>query len=224
MCELSIFVIFITMIKVGAKIEELLKADHEALFALSRGILNLSSYARGIHRSVEKATKKSVKLSTIIMALSRLKKELKGVRPLLQEVAIDGMTVKTPLAEVVFEKTETAISKLIGLQKSLKPKSDEWFSFSQNSKAIIIICNEPRTEAVLQHMEVKPLMVIKDLTAIGLSIHPRYHDKPNITFTLLHKIAEKEIPLAEIFTTRDEMMFVFETKYLSQVVELFKKE
>jgi hypothetical protein len=211
------------MIKVGEKIEDIIKGDHEALFCLSRGILNLSSYARTIHHSVEKATKKDVKLPTIVMALSRLGKKIGGVKPLLQEVFIDGMTVKTPLAEVVFEKTAITISKLSVIQKNIKAKSDEWFNFSQNSKAIIVVCNESRIDVVVKNMGVKPLMIIKDLTAIGLSINARYHSKPNITFSLLHKIAEREIPLAEIFTTRDEMMFIFETKYLSQVVEVFQQ-
>ena len=212
------------MIKIGEKIEEIIKGDHEALFCLSRGILNLSSYARGIHNLVEQKTKKQVKLPTIVMALSRLGRKLKGIMPLLQEVTIDGMTVKTPLAEVVFEKTSTTISRLPIVQKSIKPKSDEWFSFSQNSKAIIIICSESRIDSVAICMGVKPLLVLKDLTAIGLSINARYHDKPNITFSLLHKIAEREIPLAEIFTTRDEMMFVFKTKYLTQVTEIFQNK
>jgi hypothetical protein len=212
------------MIKVSEKIEEIIKGDHEALFCLSRGILNLSSYARKIHEAVEKKTKKQVKLPTIIMALSRLKKGLKGVTPLLKEVEIEGMTVKTPLAEVVFEKTATTISRLPLVQKSIKPKNDEWFSFSQNSKAIAVICSEPRVDTVIKHMGVKPLMVIKDLTAVGLSVDARYHFRPNITFSLLHKIAEREIPLDQIFTTRDEMMFIFETKYLSQIVAIFQKD
>jgi hypothetical protein len=212
------------MIKVGEKIEEIIKRDHEALFCLSRGILNLSSYARGIHKVVENKTKKQVKLPTIIMALSRLKKELGGVTPLLKEITIDGMTVKTPLAEIVFEKTSTTISRLPLVQKSIKPKSDEWFSFSQNSKAIAVICSELRIDAIIKHMGVKPLLVLKDLTAVGLSIDARYHFKPNVTFSLLHKIAEREIPLTQIYTSRDEMMFLFETKYLSQIVEIFQKD
>lgn len=212
------------MIKVGEKIEEIIKGDHEALFCLSRGILNLSSYARVIHKSIEKATKKPVKLSTIIMALSRLKRKIAGVTPLLQEVTIDGMTMKTPLAEVVFEKNSVTLSRLPMIQKKIKPKSDEWFSFSQNSKAIIIICSESRIDAVMKFMGVKPFLVLKNLTALGLSINARYHDKPNITFSLLHKIAEKEIPLAEIFTTRDEMMFIFETKYLTDILKAFEIE
>jgi len=212
------------MIKVGEKIEEIIKGDHEALFCLSRGILNLSSYSRKIHDIVEQKTKKQVKLPTIIMALSRLKKELKEVTPLLKEVEISGMTVKTPLAEVAFEKTLTTISRLPLVQKSIKPKNDEWFSFSQNSKAIAVICSESRIDTVIKHMGTKPFLVLKDLTAVGLSVNARYHDKPNITFSLLHKIAEREIPLAQIFTTRDEMMFLFETKYLSQIVKIFQKD
>ena len=142
----------------------------------------------------------------------------------MKKVEIGGMTVKTPLAEIVFEKTSITISRLPMVQKSIKPKSDEWFSFSQNSKAISVICSESRIDTVIKHMGAKPLLVLKDLTAVGLSVDARYHDKPNITFSLLHKIAEREIPLAQIFTTRDEMMFLFETKYLAQIVAIFQKD
>lgn len=212
------------MIKVGEKIEEIIKGDHEVLFCLSRGVLNLSRYAREIHELVEKKTKKQVKLPTIIMALSRLKKKLKEVTPLVKEVEIDGMTVKTPVVEIVFEKTSTTISRLPMVQKNIKAKNDEWFRLSQNSKVIDVICSESRLESVIKHMGVKPLLIFKDLTAVGLSIPPKYHDKPNITFSLLHKIAEREIPMDQIFTTRDEMMFIFQTKYLSQIVAIFQKE
>ena len=212
------------MIKVSDKIEEIIKADHEALFCLSRGVLNLSSYARGIHGQIEESTKKDVRLSTIIMGLSRLRKKMGGTTPLLRDVPVDGITIKTPLAEVVFEKSSLIISRLSVIQKNIKPKSDEWFSFSQNSKATIVICSESRIDAVKKSMGVKPLLVLKDLTALGLSINEKFHAEPNITFSLLHKIAEREIPLAEIFTTRDEMMFLFETKYLSEIVKIFDKK
>ncbi|OGI93624.1 hypothetical protein A3A03_01325 [Candidatus Nomurabacteria bacterium RIFCSPLOWO2_01_FULL_40_18] len=212
------------MIKVGEKIEEIIKGDHEALFCLSRGILNLSRYARRIRDTVEQKTKKEVKWTTIVMALSRLKKKYKDVTPLVKEVELDGMTVKTPVVEIVFEKTSVTISRLPLIQKSIKPKNEEWFRLSQNSKVIDIICSESRLESVVRHMGVKPILIFKDLTAIGLSVPARYHDQPNITFSLLHKIAEREIPMDQIFTTRDEMMLVFSTKYLSQVVEIFQKD
>ncbi len=212
------------MIKVGEKIEEIIKGDHEALFCLSRGILNLSRYAREIHDAVEQKTKKEVKLPTIIMALSRLKKKIKGTTPLVKEVEIDGMTVKTPVVEIVFEKTSATISRLPIIQKSINPKNEEWFRLSQNSKVIDIICSESRLDSIIRHMKVKPILVFKDLTAVGLSVPARYHDKPNITFSILHKVAEREIPMDQIFTTRDEMMLIFNTKYLSQIVSIFQKE
>ena len=150
------------MIKVGEKIEEIIKGDHEALFCLSRGILNLSRYARRIRDTVEQKTKKEVKWTTIVMALSRLKKKYKDVTPLVKEVELDGMTVKTPVVEIVFEKTSVTISRLPLIQKSIKPKNEEWFRLSQNSKVIDIICSESRLESVVRHMGVKPILIFKE--------------------------------------------------------------
>lgn len=223
MCELTTFVIFITMIKVKEKVHEILLADHEAVFALSRGILNLSSYARIIHPRIEKATKKQVKLSTIIMALSRIKPFLKDVKPMIKDVEIDNLTVKTPLCELVFEKNTKTIEKLSLLEKAVKPRGDEWFSFSQNTRAIIVICNESKGDQVIKHMKAKPLLYLKNLSAIGISLSDTYHPKPNITFSLIHRIAEKQIPLAETISTWSEIIFIFKSEYLSQILEVFKK-
>ena len=212
------------MIKIGQKVEEIIKRDHEAAQCLSRGILNLSSYSRKIHKSVEKATKKDVKLSTIIMALSRLQRRMDGVKPLLQEVKVDGITVKTPLAEMVFEKTSESVSRLATLEKSIKTKSDEWFSFSQNTKAVIVICSESKAEKVLNHMRIKPVLYLRDLSAVGLAVDASYHPKPNITFSLLHKIAERKIPPAETISTWSEIIFIFKSEYLTSILEVFKTE
>ena len=204
--------------------EEIIQRDHEAAQCLSRGILNLSSYARKIHKPIERATKKDVKLSTIIMALSRLQRRMEGVKPLLQDVKIDGITVKTPLTELVFEKTTDTVSRLGTLEKSIKTKSDEWFSFSQNTKAVIVICSESKAEKVLQHMKAKPVLYLRDLSAVGLAVDANYHPKPNITFSLLHRIAERKIPLAETISTWSEIIFIFKSEYLTQVLEVFKTE
>ncbi len=208
----------------GAIVEDIIKNDHEAVFSLSRGILNLSSYSRLIHKKVETKSKKEVKLSTIIMSLSRLQRQIGGVNPLLQKVVIDGITVKTPLTELVFEKSALVTKQLATLEKAVSPRSDEWFSFSQNTRAIIIICSESKSDKVIKHMKTEPTLVLTDLSAIGISISADYHSKPNITFSLLHKIAERKIPLAETITTWTEIVFVCKSKYLPELLEVFKEK
>ncbi len=212
------------MLKVGVTVEEIIKKDHEAVFCLSRNILNLSSYARIIHKRVEKATKKPVKLTTIIMSLSRLQRKLEGENPLLQDVQIDGLTVKTPLAEIVFDKTPKTLSLLATLPISVQPREDEWFSFSQNSRGVIILCSESKLKAVTEHMKLKPVLLLKNLSAIGIAISDKYHLEPNITFSLIHRIAERKIPLVETITTWTEIVFVCESKYLSILLEIFKSD
>lgn len=212
------------MIKVKDIVEETIKKDHEALLCLSRGILNLSSYARSIHKVVEKKTKKEVKESTIVMALSRLKSYIEGTTPLVQDVKVDGLTVKTPLAEVVFEKTTKTLKQLVTLEKILKLRSDEWFMFSQNTKSIIILCSESRLVDVRKHMKVKPSFSLKNLAAIGLALSPDYHPESNVVFSLLHKIAEKRVPLAEVLSTWSEIIFVFNQEHLGEIIDIFQEE
>ena len=60
------------------------------------------------------------------------------------------------------------------------------------------------------------------LASLGISLDPKYYPKPNITYSLIRRIARKRIPLAETITTYTEIIFIFEDNYLSDVLRLFK--
>ncbi len=210
------------MIKIKDIVEETIKKDREALLCLSRGILNLSSYARSIHQTVEEKTKKQVEESTIVMALSRLRPYIKDTGVLVEDITIDGLTIKTPLCEIVYEKTEQNIAKLSSLEKKFNRKSDEWFIFTQNTNSIIILCSERLVTILRKHIDDKPILLMGGLAAVGLSLSKDYHSKPNVIFSILNKIAYKNIPLTEVLSTWGEVILVFKLEKLSQIVDLFQ--
>jgi len=212
------------MIKVKDIVQEIIQRDHEALFSLSRGILNLSSYARLIHKEVEKRTMKDVKENTIITALSRLKMYVEGTQPLMKDVKVDGLTIKTPLIEIVYEKSRKNLDRLVVLEKELNLTADEWFMFSQNTKSIIILCSESKINKVKKHMETEPIFILNSISAIGVALSPKYHSESNVVFSLLHKVAEKRIPLVETISTWGEVIFVFKQEYLSEMVNIFQSK
>lgn len=209
------------MIKIQDVVHQITLKDEEFLTALSNGYANLSAYAKQIHKKVEHETKKSVKVSGIVVALSRLSTTYKKHHPLVQEVLINNITTKSPLCELVYEKTPESVSKLALMYAKARKGTDDFFTMTLSTSEITVICSQGIREEIEKKVHSKPLMVAQDLASIGLSLDPKYYPMPNITFSLLRKIAIKRIPLAETITTRTEIIFVFNRKHLGEVVELF---
>ncbi len=197
-------------------------ADEEALYALAAGFMNLSAYAKRIKKVVEFKTKKDVEIPGIVVALSRVKKELKNIHPLIQKVKINNITTKSPLSELVFEKSDSVLSKLSSLYKNVKTGNDDFLTMALSTNEITIICSDRLKTAVLKVLGSKPRMIQDKLAALGLTFDPKYYELPNVTYSLSRPIAQKKIVLAETITTHTEIIYVFHQKDMSRMIELFE--
>jgi hypothetical protein len=209
------------MRKTQDTVRKILYDDEEALYALSKHYMNLSAYAKLIQKAVEQETAKDVESSGIVVALSRLQKEIGNAHPLVQQIKINNITTKSPLCEIVFEKSASLLSKLSSFYATLKTGNDDLLSVNLSSNEMTLICSERLQERAITHFGEKPRLITNKLASVGLSLDPRYYKMPNITYSLLRKIARKKIVLAETITTHTEIIFVFHQKYLGEIVSLF---
>ncbi len=209
------------MIKIQDIVRDIVFNEEEALYALAMGYMNLSAYGKRIQKEVEEKTKKEVHVSGIVVALSRVQKELKKVHPLIQQIKINNITAKSPLSEIVFEKTPAILSKLSSMYEKIKTTNDDFLTMTLSTSEITVICSDRIKESVMKHFRDKPRMIESGLASIGISIDPKYYPMPNITFSLIRRIAKKRIPLAETITTHTEIIFIFPQKSLSEVLDLF---
>ena len=210
------------MRKIHETVRNIVYTDEEALYALSHDFMNLSAYAKRVRKQVEEATMKDVQPAGIVVSLSRIQKELGSIHPLVEKVEIKNVTTKSPLSEVVFEKTAAILSKLSSFYAKVRTGSDDFLCMTLSTTGVTVTCSERLREIVLAHFEEKPRLVRRKLACIGLSFDRRYSDMPNITYSLLRKIAQKRIALAETITTHTEIIFTFDQKRLAEVVALFQ--
>jgi len=210
------------MIKIQDVVRDIIYKNEEALFALSQGFMNLSAYAKQIRKEVEDETMKEVKPSGIVVALSRIQNSLDKQHPLIQEITIDNITAKSPLSEIVFEKTPKVLSLLSSLYEKANAKNDDFLTMTLSTSSITVISSDRLKSFILEHFQEEPLMQKNGLASLGISLDPQYYPKPNITYSLIQRIAQKRIPLAETITTYTEIIFIFEDVYLSEVLRLFK--
>ncbi len=73
------------MIKIQPVVREIVLGEVEALFALTNGYMNMSSYAYQIRPKVELLPKKKVTIASLVVTLSRLRKELKKEKPMIHK-------------------------------------------------------------------------------------------------------------------------------------------
>lgn len=210
------------MIKIQETVRDILLSDEEALSALSGGYMNLSGYAKKIRAEVEGRCKKEVEKSGIVVALSRLKKTTKKTHPLLQEVKLNNISTHAPLSEIVFTKKHSILSKLSSLYDKIHPSNDDFLTSTLSTNEITLICSDRIKMDVLEHFHEKPTFIQTGLASVGLSLDPHYYHLPNVTFSLIRKIAQKKIVLAETITTYGEIIFVFKQKDLAEVISLFE--
>jgi len=63
------------MIKIHPIARDIVLGEIEAYFALTNGYMNMSSYAHRIRPTVEERTKKQVTITSLVVSLSRLRKD-----------------------------------------------------------------------------------------------------------------------------------------------------
>lgn len=209
------------MIKVQPIVRELVMEEVEAYFALTHGYMNMSSFAHRIRAKVERKAKKQVTITSLVVSLSRLKKEFIKAKPLIHNVKIANITTKLPLSEIVYENTNESILKLESLHRKISVTREDFFTATIGTAEINIIASSAMASKIIKHFGIKPKITNHNFAAIGISYGPEVFDTPNVFFSLLSLIARAQINIEELVSTSTELIFIVAEKDFSRTVALF---
>jgi hypothetical protein len=209
------------MIKIQPIVRDIVMGEIEALFALTNGYMNMSSYAHRIKPKVEALTKKQVTITSLVVSLSRLRKEFKKERPLVREVPITNITTKLPLSEVAYENSSKFIGKLDSLYKNISISQDDFFTITIGTTEVDIIFSSKLETKVLKHFKIKPKWINHNFAAVGISYGPEVFGMPNIFFSLLSVTARARINIEELVSTPTEFIIIVAEKDFGKTVALF---
>lgn len=211
------------MIKIQPIVREIVLGELEACFALTNGYMNMSSYAYQIRPRVELLTKKQVTIASLVVSLSRLRKEFKKEKPLIHEVAIKNITTKLPLSEIVYENSNKLIKELESLHKNISVSQEDFFTITMSTTEIDIICSSNLENKILKHFKIKPKWINHNFAAIGISYGPEVFGMPNVFFSLLAVTARARINIEELVSTPTELIFIVAEKDFGRTVALFSE-
>ncbi|MFA6353989.1 MAG: hypothetical protein WCW93_03600 [Candidatus Paceibacterota bacterium] len=211
------------MIKIQPIVREIVLGELEACFALTNGYMNMSSYAHRIRPKVESLTKKQVTITSLVVSLSRLRKEFKKEKPLVHDVTIKNITTKLPISEIIYENNSKFIGELESFYKEIAVTPEDFFTITMGTAEVDILCSSNLENKVLKHFKIKPKIMNHNLAAIGISYGSEVFGMPNVFFSLLSVTARARINIEELVSTPTELIFIIAEKDFSQTVALFSE-
>jgi len=209
------------MISIKDVVQTIVSNDIEAQNSISRGILNLSQYAREIQEKVEEATKKEVSMQSIVVTLSRLERKQKAYG-FLPNVEISSLSVKSPIIELVYEKNQKNLEHVLKIFSTFQKDNDTFFSLSTSTRDIAIVASVSLEKEIVKAVTQKPKFIKRDLSAVSVRFNESLVEQPNVGYALMHLISLRNITLDEVFSTYNEFTLVFKTEDLHKVLEALK--
>lgn len=211
------------MIKIQSITRDIVMGDLEAYTALTNGYMNMSSYAHHIRTRVESLAKKETTIASLVVSLSRLRKEFKKEKPLIHDVVIKNITTKLPLSEIAYSNSDKFIKELESFHKNINVSQDDFFTITIGTKEIDIICSSGMESKILKHFKIEPKIVNHNLAAIGVSFGSEVFGTPNVFFSLLSVTARARINIEELVSTPTELIFIVNEKDFGKTVALFSE-
>lgn len=196
------------MLRISAAVEQEVRRSEAILESLRLGVLNLSAYALSIHDQIEAACMKPVKHGSIVVALSRLQPVIQASSSLRPTVHIDDMSVKSPLADITYERTDESLAASKRLQQERSRGANDFFTLTEGVHEITIICAQKDVEMVKRVMGDTPKAFFTELTGISLRFDPAYIDVPNAIYAILGALAIESINVLEIVSTYAELTVI----------------
>jgi aspartokinase len=209
------------MLKVADIVKQLLFSSEPELTAMSRGVLNLSAYAKRIQADVERLAMKPVQMGTIVVALSRLASTLDNEDPLLPRVTLESIAVKSNLAEITFNKTSSNKLRAQKLYADKEFAQADFLTITHGIGEISIFAPMQMTQSIRKHFKPeKPKLFLENLAALTVQFGDHYIDTPNMYFALLRALSVRKINIVELVSTFTELTFLVQQSDLNDIFSI----
>ena len=216
------FVSFV--INISKAVEDIFFQDDVAGAAARRGWLNLSSYARHIQTAVQTALLKAVSEGAIVTALSRLAATLPG-QSNEQANVIQNLAVHANLQGVSYERSERVSEQIRHIYHQVQPDNKTFLTVTQGINEITIVAEAAVAQMFRARLENAPRVYLKEgLVGITAKFAPHHLETPNLIYSLVRRLAYKNVNLVEIVSTATELTFIIDKRDLATALEQLQKD
>lgn len=197
------------MIKISTVVSEIVLSSEFAVEGLRTGCLNLSAYADRIYAEVEQEAKKPVTKSSIVIALSRLAKELANSPSLVPTFTLENLSTTSGLIEASFSATSQTRKRLMALQADPTFDADHFMSVATGMSEVSIVASAKDKNTILKGMRPHtPRSLVEGLAAIRVHIDQATYNTPNVLYSLLKILSLSQINILNFTAVFGELTFI----------------
>lgn len=183
--------------------------------ALARGIISYSALARDLAPQIKKKLLRPVSRGSIVMALKRLRANIKTRQ--INLPVLNDITITPNLVEFNFYNSGTVGQKQKELLEFMSKVEEGFFNLSHNLRGISIIV-EKNVQGKMAKIfsEEKLHSQIGDLCALTIKLPAQIINIPGVYYNILKKLAWKNINIIEVISTYAELSIILKRQDADQ--------
>lgn len=211
------------MITVPEAADTIIKRSRYLSEAISKDFINNSSLARYIKPEIEGMLTKEVSISSIIMALTRLQKNIKP-QSKYKNIFKNKPTIiiRSNLFEINFTNSKTLEAKYSQIL-SLNEEQKFFLTFSKGiSESTIIASNEISNQIKTITKSEKMISELNRLSSITISLPNQAVNSPGVFYFFIKSLAWESVNIIEIVSTVSEFTLILEDKNVGKTFSIIK--
>lgn len=198
------------MITVPEAVEKIIKRSRYLYEALSKDLINSSSLARYMKQEVEDLTYKNVTTTSIMMALTRLQKNLpKGYAQITIFKEAPDMIVRSNLTLIHVNNSNDLLHKLSQIEKATQSFQKKAL-FTYGRVETIILTNKMNLEIIKKILKKEEVtQVFPSVSSITIHLPQEAVTNPGIFYFFIKSLAWENVNILDILSTRTELTLIF---------------
>jgi len=213
------------MITIPQVVEEIIQRQPFLIDMINDGLINHSSLARKIKPEIEEKLYKTVQLGAVVMALKRLKKNLKTKLIIKLPFSNPDILVRSNLMEITVPTKTLNKVKYISRLHSIANEDNLFFAITEGVVETTIITSRDLKKELLKVIDVDNVIAqYQQLSAITIKLNKETVTTPGAYYQILKILAWENINVIEIVSTYTEVTIILDDKDVDRAFSVLKKK
>ena len=190
---------------------------------LLKNYLNLSSFAIDIIPQIQLLTYKTPTKSSVVMALSRVSKEIHNTQNI--DFKVNDVSVKYPLSEINFPiPIQFCVEQINNIYNNIASQENHYLNIvSGNSETTIFVNTNLKSLIFQSFKDSTNNLELDGLASASLKFSSEYFEQIGITYKVLQALAWNNINLVEVVSTYTEITLIIKQQDTQRLIDILNK-
>ncbi|MBI3443369.1 aspartate kinase [Candidatus Woesebacteria bacterium] len=214
------------MISITESVRKFIKDSPLVEEVLSRGLINLSAFARELKPKIEEELMKPVKNGSIVMALKRVSRQLDRTNQKVTKTIQAGseLTVRSNLSEYTYISSETLANKYVALSQQIYQHPNAFFTLTKGLRETTrIVSTSLKKELEGTFRKEALVSKIENLSSITITHSKEVVYMPGFHYLILKSLAWENVNVIESVSAYTEFTVIVESKDVDKAFGILKR-